>query len=176
MLCDKGIDDQVNNAKYLKTYIYCSKCKNKAFDELIFYQKHLNQNHDSIEEKNDDNWIEIDGVYLKTDVITEEEQQELIQQIDSFQWIQSQSGRRKQDFGPKINFRKKKINFSSFFGLPRLDMAIIEKIKSERLPPVVESARFFKTIPDAYNETILNYFHPVEICHLEYWFDLNVLF
>lgn len=162
--------DQVNNiSKYLKTYIYCSSCKNKAFDETIFYSTHLNQKHEFISE-NSDNWIEIDGVYLETDVITEEEQQKLIQQIDSFKWVQSQSGRRKQDFGPKINFRKQKINFSSFSGLPRLDMELFDKIKFNRLPAVKESARFSKTIPDAYNETILNYFHPVEICHLEYWY------
>ncbi|CAB1448203.1 unnamed protein product [Pleuronectes platessa] len=48
------------------------------------------------------------GVFLWENFISEAEEKALISSIDQDVWNQSQSGRRKQDFGPKVNFKKKK--------------------------------------------------------------------
>ncbi|KAK5887199.1 hypothetical protein CesoFtcFv8_015824 [Champsocephalus esox] len=58
------------------------------------------------------------GVFLQEDFISEEEEEALIRTMDRDVWNDSQSGRRKQDFGPKVNFKKRKVRLSSFSGLP----------------------------------------------------------
>lgn len=59
----------------------------------------------------------IEGVFLKSDFLTPDCEAFLIDQIDTQnQWVESQSGRFKQDFGPKANFNKKKLKYSTFTG------------------------------------------------------------
>ena len=62
-------------------------------------------------------------------------------------WIDSQSGRRKQDFGPKANFKRKKAKIGNFDGIPIQLKNIFEKMKKL---------------------SILNNFKPVEALFLEY--------
>ncbi len=121
--------------------------------------------------------LSIDGVYLQEEVLTKEEESHLISSIDSFGWNDSQSGRRKQDFGPKINFKKKKINFTSFYGLPQLDMKLLERIKKERLRDDANCTKFSTISRDVLEKdtsaSVLCNFKTVEVCHLEYWFALH---
>ncbi|KAH9398752.1 alkB, alkylation repair 4 [Tyrophagus putrescentiae] len=116
--------------------------------------------------------LSIDGVYLQEEVLTKEEESHLISSIDSFGWNDSQSGRRKQDFGPKINFKKKKINFTSFYGLPQLDMKLLERIKKERLRDDANCTKFSTISSDVLEKdtsaSVLCNFKTVEVCHLEY--------
>jgi len=58
------------------------------------------------------------GVSIVSNFISSSEEADLVQKIDSYQWKSSQSGRCKQDFGPKVNFKRQKIKFSTFSGLP----------------------------------------------------------
>lgn len=151
-----------------KTYIYCSKCKNKAFLEEIF-NEHICGTQENSSDRNQ--YLEIDGICLETDIITSEEEEKLIEQIDSFEWVDSQSGRRKQDFGPKINFKQKKIKFDQFVGLPELDINILNSIRSQRLKEFEKADKLFpkmKYCQSISDRTILNNFFPVEVCHLEY--------
>lgn len=145
LLCDAGDGEEVPP---LATFIYCDRCGDKAFLESN-YPGHL-ENHDEI--SNLDQFVTIKGVSVRNEVISKDEELTLVESMDCHPWIDSQSGRRKQDFGPKINFKRKKINFTNFTGLPCYDMQLFDGIRLSE--PVKE---------------VLDGFEPVEICHLEYW-------
>ena len=53
-----------------------------------------------------------------------------------------------QDFGPKVNFKKKKVQLGRFSGLPNYSQFFIKRLQ--------------KTVPQLAN------FHPVELCNLDY--------
>ncbi|XP_068187138.1 alpha-ketoglutarate-dependent dioxygenase alkB homolog 4 [Antennarius striatus] len=67
--------------------------------------------------------------------------------MDQDVWNESQSGRRKQDFGPKVNFKKRKIRVGSFNGLPASSQKLVLRMQRE---PSLAS------------------FEPVEQCNLDY--------
>ena len=52
-----------------------------------------------------------------------------------------------QDYGPRVNFKKRKLKTSVFTGLPGFTKTFVER---------------FKSIPE------LNDFKPIELCHIEY--------
>ena len=82
--------------------------------------------------------------------ITEDEERQLVQLVDTRKpWVDSQEGRRKQDYGPKVSFLKKKASVGNFGGFP--DFAV--KL----------SARMQSNHPE-----LMHDFIPVEYCILEY--------
>ncbi|XP_010731869.3 alpha-ketoglutarate-dependent dioxygenase alkB homolog 4 [Larimichthys crocea] len=87
------------------------------------------------------------GVFLWENFISEEEEEELISSMDQDVWTESQSGRRKQDFGPKVNFKKKKVRLGGFSGLPALSQKLMLRMQQE--PSLAD-------------------FKPVEQCNLDY--------
>ncbi|KAJ3589868.1 hypothetical protein NHX12_010709 [Muraenolepis orangiensis] len=87
------------------------------------------------------------GVFLWEDFLSEEEEKALVRQMDKDVWILSQSGRKKQDFGPKVNFKKRKVRLGGFQGLPAISQALVERMVQEPL---------------------LAGFQPVEQCNLNY--------
>ncbi|KAJ7997006.1 hypothetical protein DPEC_G00224430 [Dallia pectoralis] len=87
------------------------------------------------------------GIYLWNNFITEEEEKDLITNMDLNSWKDSQSGRRKQDFGPKVNFKKRKVRLGDFCGLPAISRNLVCRMSQE---PVLAG------------------FQPVEQCNLEY--------
>ncbi|XP_059175964.1 alpha-ketoglutarate-dependent dioxygenase alkB homolog 4-like isoform X2 [Physella acuta] len=91
--------------------------------------------------------IDFHGITIIEDFISEEEEQYLDKIIGETAFTKSQSGRRKQDFGPKVNFKRQKVKVASFSGLPAYSSFLYERIK---------------TLPS------LNNFKPVELCNLEY--------
>jgi DNA N6-methyl adenine demethylase len=58
---------------------------------------------------NSNNFFE--GFKLIKNFVNDEESKEIIQEVNSHGWVNSQSGRKKQDFGPKINYKKRKVKF-----------------------------------------------------------------
>ncbi|XP_074467432.1 alpha-ketoglutarate-dependent dioxygenase alkB homolog 4 [Sebastes fasciatus] len=87
------------------------------------------------------------GVFLREDFISEEEEKQLISTMDQDVWNESQSGRRKQDFGPKVNFKRRKVRFGGFSGLPALSQKLVLRMQQE--PSLAD-------------------FQPVEQCNLDY--------
>ncbi|KAM7397534.1 hypothetical protein PAMA_005707 [Pampus argenteus] len=87
------------------------------------------------------------GVFMRQNFISDEEEEELIRCMDQEVWNQSQSGRRKQDFGPKVNFKKRKVRVGRFSGLPALSQKLVLRMQQE---------------PN------LAGFQPVEQCNLDY--------
>lgn len=69
------------------------------------------------------------GLLLLNDFLTESEESDLVSRIDSVPWLLSQSGRRKQDYGPKVNFKKQKVKLDSFIGMPDYADLILDKMK-----------------------------------------------
>ena len=75
------------------------------------------------------------------------------------------------------NFKKQKINFTPFEGMPKLDVELLNTIRSERLTSHDDWHRFSSLPFDQYSDyTILNRFHAIEICHLEYWYEKHDIF
>ncbi|XP_007938327.1 alpha-ketoglutarate-dependent dioxygenase alkB homolog 4 [Orycteropus afer afer] len=87
------------------------------------------------------------GVTLIEDFVTREEEAELVRLMDRDPWKLSQSGRRKQDYGPKVNFRKRKLRVAGFRGLPSFSWEVVRRMA---LYPGLED------------------FRPVEQCNLDY--------
>ncbi|XP_007421841.1 alpha-ketoglutarate-dependent dioxygenase alkB homolog 4 [Python bivittatus] len=87
------------------------------------------------------------GVFLLEDFISTDEECEMVELMDQSAWKPSQSGRRKQDYGPKVNFKKQKLKAGNFSGLPSFSKEIVARMRSY---------------------TVLEGFSPVEQCNLDY--------
>ncbi|NXX48656.1 ALKB4 dioxygenase, partial [Tricholaema leucomelas] len=87
------------------------------------------------------------GVFLMEEFISEEEESEIVELMDRDDWKPSQSGRRKQDYGPKVNFKKQRLKPGSFSGLPSFSKKIVAQMEAC---------------------SVLGGFSPVEQCNLDY--------
>ena len=70
------------------------------------------------------------GIKVIRDFISKDEEQELIANLDKLPWDLSQSGRRKQNFGPKANFKKRKAKVGPFNGFPKCTEFIQQRFAS----------------------------------------------
>lgn len=125
----------------LDSFVYCHYCE-KLFkgwnvDEVLDNHK----NHDS------ENGIKLPGILVKTNFLDKDEATILMNGIDESPWDGSQSGRRKQNFGPKTNFKKMKLKMGPFEGFPAFTKFVHTKFE---------------------NEPLLQNFETVEQCSLEY--------
>ncbi|KFQ42379.1 Alpha-ketoglutarate-dependent dioxygenase alkB 4, partial [Nestor notabilis] len=87
------------------------------------------------------------GVFLMEEFISEDEESEIVELMDRDDWKPSQSGRKKQDYGPKVNFKKQRLKAGSFTGLPRFSKKIVAQMEAC---------------------SVLGGFLPVEQCNLDY--------
>ena len=122
-------------------------CGNKAFIQQ-FSDHRIHHNMEPLIQSK--HFLPINGIFVKPEVIDANYESLLIRKMDSIEWTDSQSGRRKQDFGPKVNFKKQKLNFSQFSGLPDFDIQLLVQIKQQM------------------SHCFLQDFIAVEVCHLEY--------
>lgn len=90
---------------------------------------------------------EYPGVLIQLDFLSEAEERALMKGIDEMPWDVSQSGRRKQNFGPKTNFKKNKIQLGQFRGFPAFSKFVQER---------------FEQVP------LMANFQTIEQCSLEY--------
>jgi alkylated DNA repair protein alkB family protein 4 len=127
----------------LKYYNYCQNCGLCHLIQNIEDFNEIECNHDL--EAN----IRINGILLIQNFIDENEEIYLVDEINKSKWIDSQSGRFKQDYGPKVNFKKKKLKLQTFTGLPSYSKLLINRLNSIK------------------NE-ILKDFSPIELCNLLY--------
>lgn len=120
------------------TYIYCPFC-NKAWPGWNVEDNEHSRHHGQP--------IDYPGIFIEMNFLSEEEEKDLMTGIDIIPWDLSQSGRRKQNFGPKCNFKKKKIKIGNFRGFPLPTKFIQDK---------------FESVP------IMRGFLTIEQCSLEY--------
>jgi alkylated DNA repair protein alkB family protein 4 len=122
-------------------YIFCPLCGDKAW---------IIELHELHKEGTNVDSVDIGGVHVIEDFVTTEEEQQLVRTIDTRKpWTPSQEGRRKQDYGPKVSFLKRKVSVGDFGGFPNFAVNLFKRM----------STRY----PD-----LLNDFVPVEFCLLEY--------
>ncbi len=130
-------------------YIYCDKCNlavRLTFQTQIENYLYINEKFDcNCKQTEKSDIIYIGGIRLIENFIDANEETMLIEQMNQSKWVDSQSGRYKQDFGPKANFNKKKLKYTTFTGLPHYSKFIVD-----RFAPFV------------------NDFIPVELCNLKY--------
>ena len=93
------------------------------------------------------NVIEFPGIIIIEDFVTSQEEADLVRDLDLLPWDTSQSGRRKQNFGPRANFKKRKVKVGKFAGFPRCTTFIKDR---------------FNNVP------CLQDYKPVEQCSIEY--------
>jgi len=62
--------------------------------------------------------VNFSGIVVIPDFISSDEETELVKNLDDLPWDISQSGRRKQNFGPRANFKKRKAKVGPFKGFP----------------------------------------------------------
>ncbi|KAI4489902.1 hypothetical protein M0804_004084 [Polistes exclamans] len=121
------------------SYVYCPHC-DKAWPgwDIELYKQHPHHEGQA---------INYPGVFIQLDFLNTEETSTLMKLLDELPWEPSQSGRRKQNFGPKCNFKKRKLRLGTFNGFPKITEFVQKK----------------------FNEVlILNNFQTVEQCTLEY--------
>ncbi|XP_030318312.1 alpha-ketoglutarate-dependent dioxygenase alkB homolog 4 isoform X1 [Calypte anna] len=87
------------------------------------------------------------GVFLAEEFISQDEESEIVELMDQDDWKPSQSGRKKQDYGPKVNFKKQRLKAGSFTGLPSFSKKLVAQMKAC---------------------SVLGGFFPVEQCNLDY--------
>ncbi|XP_059618529.1 alpha-ketoglutarate-dependent dioxygenase alkB homolog 4 [Phlebotomus argentipes] len=129
LLCEEeyGIlkEDFMEKYQDLAHYVFCYKCEKLVpgwdVDEVL-------QNHE-----NHSGCLDFPGIFVLPDFISETEETELMRGIDGMTWDVSQSGRRKQNFGPKTNFKKMKLQAGRFRGFPAFSRFIQERFNSVAL-------------------------------------------
>lgn len=74
--------------------------------------------------------IPFHGIKIFEDFITADEESRLVSDLDELPWDLSQSGRRKQNFGPKANFKRRKAKVGDFQGFPRCTKFIQDRFST----------------------------------------------
>lgn len=70
------------------------------------------------------------GIYVNLDFLSIQESEKIVEGVDNLLgWDASQSGRRKKNFGPKVNFKKKKLSVGKFEGFPVITKFVRDHLK-----------------------------------------------
>ncbi|KAK0174717.1 hypothetical protein PV327_010454 [Microctonus hyperodae] len=129
LICEKEYNilkpNLFNQLKRLNSYVYCPEC-NKAWPgwDVEISKEHPNHKGNS---------IFFSGVHIKTNFLNDDEANKLMKDLDDIPWEISQSGRRKQNFGPKCNFNKRRLRLGSFNGFPKSTKFVQDKLAEDEL-------------------------------------------
>lgn len=137
-------DHETNHSPLLQDktpYVFCPQCERlyAGWDVDAVLRQH--PEHDGSA------GLPFAGVHIQTDFVSAAEESDLLHGIDEMPWQTSQSGRRKQNFGPKTNFKKMKLACGTFAGFPAFSRFVQQR---------------FGTVP------LLSTFRTIEQCSLEY--------
>uniref|UniRef100_A0A336MNU2 CSON003591 protein n=1 Tax=Culicoides sonorensis TaxID=179676 RepID=A0A336MNU2_CULSO len=129
--------------KARKSYVYCYICKKvyEGWDTENIESEHAGS-HNNLQGH------AFPGILVIPEFLTKDEMNRLMKGIDELHWDVSQSGRRKQNFGPKTNFKKRKLQLGHFKGFPEFSEFVQTKLREE--------------VP------LLHDFYVIEQCSLEY--------
>ncbi|ALC39117.1 CG4036 [Drosophila busckii] len=125
----------------LEAWSYCTQC-------VCFYAGwDVQAVQNSHGQHNKAEGLTLPGIYVVEQFLSKEEGARLIGDLDALPWDISQSGRRKQNFGPKTNFKKRKLLLGGFKGFPASTSYVQQR---------------FDIVP------LLHNFQSIEQCSLEY--------
>lgn len=116
----------------------CLQCtRSHALGKQVFHPVLAASIQDSEDLSHDEAELvpEFTGLHLIEDFLESVEEEEKLAEIlnNDPNWKESQSGRRKIDYGPTANFKKKKIKVGKFTGLPLYSKQFIfDKLESIR--------------------------------------------
>ncbi|XP_062142995.1 alpha-ketoglutarate-dependent dioxygenase alkB homolog 4 [Drosophila sulfurigaster albostrigata] len=125
----------------LEAFSYCVQCK------LLYSGWDIEAIQASHPEHDQTRGLPLPGVFVQEMFLSSEEGAQLMRDLDALPWAISQSGRRKQNFGPKTNFKKRRLQLGAFEGFPASTRYVQERFKSH---PLLEN------------------FQSIEQCSLEY--------
>lgn len=98
--------------------------------------------------------VPFDGFELVTDIVDAQEEAEILRDVEAWPWHPSQSGRWKQDFGPKANFKRQQVKVpDDWVGIPGYAHGLLSRLREQ-----------FKGLED---------FVAAEFLNLRYHRDLN---
>ena len=155
---EKQDEEALLSSDQKRLYLFCFKCSkavplNKSHRSVIdgFIRQDDNNSSFTCEchEYSECDTIKVNGIYMLTDFVTSSEEAFLLDEINKTDWVSSQSGRFKQDYGPQANFNRKKIKTAKFTGLPAYSRFLLDRFKQRNLK-------------------IFENFDPVELCNLKY--------
>ena len=96
-----------------------------------------------------------EGVRLYRDFLSEPEAERLLEMLEATPFTPAQSGKRKQHYGPKINFNKQKMNPNAFQGIPAyahdLESRMRIRVRDEPALPARERAAAAKRRSDKWS-------------------------
>jgi alkylated DNA repair protein alkB family protein 4 len=87
---------------------------------LMEYEKYIDKVEENI----------FAGFYTIKDLLTPDDITKILNEVNQINWQESQSGRKKQDFGPKINYKKRKVKFSDTKDFPKYSQLLADKLNS----------------------------------------------
>jgi alkylated DNA repair protein alkB family protein 4 len=114
-ICEKNKVDLLKNKELNNDILDLTDkilIKNNIFDNYNSNQENINLNIVKIQVQEfflSENNINFSGLYLFSNLFSEEEINSMINEMNKKEWVESQSGRKKQDFGVKVNYKKKKV-------------------------------------------------------------------
>ncbi|CAJ1361910.1 unnamed protein product [Effrenium voratum] len=74
--------------------------------------------------------LPFDGLQLFEEVMSEDAEREILAAVQRWPWQPSQSGRWKQDFGPKANFKRQQVKLpEAWHGFPRVLREMLERLR-----------------------------------------------
>ncbi|KAG5671658.1 hypothetical protein PVAND_001848 [Polypedilum vanderplanki] len=137
-LFNKKAKDWLTEYKGLDSYVYCPSCKQifKGWQAVLNCDEH----------ELSSNGRKFSGLYLQQDFLTNSECSKIVHNVDESLWDLSQSGRRKKNFGPKVNFKKKKLRPEFFQGFFSSSDFIREKLNK------VDFLKDFKIVEECFLE------------------------
>jgi len=141
---DQSDDTSKEEEEVFCSFVFCTHCSIAFYASVDDYDDKDCQWHHTLGNVPS---MPFPGVTIFTEFITPENEKVLEEEIEARPWAKSQSGRLKQDYGPKCNFKKRKLKLDVFTGFPSY------------LEPIVTK---FDSYP------LLTNYHTVEQCNLDY--------
>ncbi|KAL7739661.1 hypothetical protein ACLKA6_018868 [Drosophila palustris] len=125
----------------LEPWSYCVQC------ERLYAGWDTQEVQASHPEHDKSRGLPLPGIFVQEQFLSPDEGTHLMSDLDALPWAVSQSGRRKQNYGPKTNFKKRRLQLGAFEGFP-----VSTRYVQER----------FESVP------LLRNFQTIEQCSLEY--------
>uniref|UniRef100_A0A0K8TSE9 Putative alkylated dna repair protein n=1 Tax=Tabanus bromius TaxID=304241 RepID=A0A0K8TSE9_TABBR len=116
--------DYFASLKAFNSYAFCYKCKKlyPGWDaHQVIFDHHKHRPADGLDNP---------GICVFGNFLDMWEAEKVLDSLERTNWSTSQSGRRKQNFGPIVNFKKMKIAVGDFVGFPLYAKFIHERLRA----------------------------------------------